>query len=1588
MSVKAGGNGTSSEPGGFGERARVPSMTRRCVFVGDEVLTVQCAELAQAAGLDVVAVVSAHPYALEWAVEQAIPTVGTDGDLAGALGQLDFDILLSVANLRLIPERILAMADTAVNFHDGPLPGYAGLNAPNWAILDGRNEHAITWHLMDSGVDTGDIISTARFPIEPTDTAFSLNARCYEKALETFPAVVDALLGDDLRPEPQTGTGRRVHRRHERPARASLLDPSRPAAELAAVARALDVGPQRRRHLGALRLVLGAEVYLVEACHAESARGEVVGTVVVEEGLRITTIDGDLVVTALVDVAGRGVEPAELVARRVLVSGSTLTVPPPELGERLAQIDPAVSRSEDRVVERLTNARHTVLPSSGRGDGGLGTAVERTSSEHQVGPTATVELPGGCGADIAVAAVATWLARRNGTHVATFELVTPALAPDLLELSPLVDPPHVSVEITESATLGGLAAAFSSERERAERDGVWLRDLVARDPVLRAATPEPPEIRVTLRDQDDEHDAVSVRVPPSVAAEFRVEPSAIVVSCAPGSVAGADLERFADEIRALLGAAFQSPSTPVRRLPMLSAADLSLLHTLNDTAAQHDEELTIDRSFRERVAARPDVPAVSCGSEQLTYAQLGARVDDFVRVLRAAGVGAGCRVGVALPRGVDMLVTVLATLECGGAYVPLDPEYPDDRLAFMVADADLRVVVHSGRSPSWLRESAVPVIGPDTHTTPSGSSAPSPSHTGSDLAYVIYTSGSTGHPKGVMLEHRQVTNFFLAMDDVIGPDPGVWLAVTSLSFDISVLELLWTLTRGFHVVIKADPAPVAPSRRGSPTFSLFHFAASEANDADGYRLLLEGAALADRSGFEAVWIPERHFHEFGGIYPNPAVLAAAVAATTENVRIRAGSCVVPLHHPARVAEEWAVVDNLSGGRVGLAAAAGWQPNDFVLRPESYADNKAVMLESLDVIARLWRGEEVPMEGPSGTVPIRTLPRPVQAELPIWITSAGNVETFEIAGRRGHRLLTHLLGQSIEQLAEKIVAYRTAWREAGHPGDGHVTLMLHTYLHDDGDVARTRARPHLRDYLRSATGLLKDVASSFPTLRSAGADADDLFASLDDEEMDALLDAAVDRYVGTSGLFGDVTDAMAMVEEVTLAGADEIACLVDFGIGTDDVLASLPLIARLKARSYEELGSRAAMSPVAGPAMSRPAGESAADLIRRHGCTHLQCTPSLATMLVADPADRDALRSIRHMLVGGEALPTALAAELRSLLPGRLTNMYGPTETTIWSLVHEIDTVDDGPVPIGRPIANTTISILDDLGELLPPGSHGELHIGGAGVARGYHDRPELTAERFVEREGRGRMYATGDVVRLLPDGVVEFAGRSDFQVKVRGHRIELGEVEALLDRHPDVTRAVVTAPSVGDGVRLVAYVLAADGRAVETDALRAYLADRLPAVMVPEAWVVVPRLPLTPNGKIDRRALPDPALHIESAPVTAPAADERERMVASVWEEALGRGVGRNDNFFDVGGHSLLAVKVFRRMVDHTGFELSLTDVFRYPTVGTFAGHLASLEAGGPDGNGSIGVTTGGSHEADAAMTGADRGALRRRARRGQGRPG
>ena len=597
----------------------------------------------------------------------------------------------------------------------------------------------------------------------------------------------------------------------------------------------------------------------------------------------------------------------------------------------------------------------------------------------------------------------------------------------------------------------------------------------------------------------------------------------------------------------------------------------------NKSGTECPRETTIVQSFEQQCLRTPEAIAVVSAGRTLTYCELDARSNQLAQYLQRFGVQTETLVGVAVPRSVEMMVALLAILKTGGAYVPIDPDYPAQRTAFMIEDSQAPVILATESTKPRLPQTDKCIISIDGDADPIAKNSPDPPVVplgSQDLAYVIYTSGSTGKPKGVMIEHRNVVNFFAGMDRLIGSGPGVWLALTSISFDISVLELFWTLARGFQLIIHED-------------------------------------------------------------------------------------------------------------------------------------------ESLQTI---------------------------------------------------------------------------------------------------------------------------------------------------------------------------------------------------------------------------------------------PAA------IRKWGVTHLQCTPSLARVVAMDPEGLASLGGLKKLLLGGEALPPRFAHHLRQVFHGDMYNMYGPTETTVWSTAFQIPE-EFASVPIGKPIINTQVYVLDSNLEPVSSGESGDLFIGGDSVARGYWRRPELTAERFLADPFRpgNRMYRTGDIARFLPDGNLEFLGRADFQVKLRGFRIEVGEIETVLENQGGVGQAVVTAREFKpEDKRLVAYIVPKAGFHPTMTTLRSALASALPDYMVPASFVFLDSLPLTANGKIDRNALPVPSATEELLSHTAleRPASELESLIAQVWKDALGADqVGMNENFFDLGAHSLMVAEVHAQLQQLLGRELSLLDLFQFPTVSALAHHLGGQQETQPISN-------------------------------------
>ncbi|WP_375765213.1 amino acid adenylation domain-containing protein [Archangium gephyra] len=801
----------------------------------------------------------------------------------------------------------------------------------------------------------------------------------------------------------------------------------------------------------------------------------------------------------------------------------------------------------------------------------------------------------------------------------------------------------------------------------------------------------------------------------------------------------ATIDRVIGHFEAILESAVTDPGLRLSELSLETAAERSQREAFASPPPR-GEAVSIAALLEAQASRTLEAPAVIAGERSLSWGALRERARHLAGALARRGVGPEQLVALCLEPSPERLVAQWAVLEAGGAWVLVPPSRLKElaSLAPEGAPAPLLLTDSRLRTSVPLDASRVLYVDGPQEELPALEHRAAPA--GAEAMVCLETlSGTEGTPRRAIHTPRTVAHLFHVLDQGGSGTPGsAWLWAEEPAGQGSGLEVLWALCRGLRVVLPREPASArfVVGREAAPRRALAFGLSYFANDEDAlgrrkYQLLLDGARFADSHGFSAIWTPERHFHSFGGLYPSPAITGAGIATLTEHVGIRAGSVVMPLHDPLQVAEEWAMIDNLSGGRVGVSFASGWHANDFVFAPDHYARRKEIMLRGIETVRHLWRGGTVLRRNGEGQeVEIAIRPRPVQAELPFWLTAAGSPETFRLAGELGANVLTNLMGQDLDSLAEKVALYREAWRRHGHgPGRGQVSLMMHAFLGADASEVRRAVREPLLRYFRSSV----DIFSGFAASQGLKVDV----RTLTPRDMDALLEHGFERYLEAGGLFGTPESCEAIVERVRRLDVGEVACLVDFGASTEATMNSLQHLDTLRRRSQPE-GTRVVPSALA---------ESGAEvgavlaLVRETGVTHLHCTPSLARALVALPGVSEELRSVRRLFVEGAAPELAASlARAAGVEVLRREEAFGPAA---WLPVRAEET----GTPVFLPPAHMQVQVLDSRGRPVPVGVSGMLAIGGGGVPRGFWKEPPL--------EAGARLLTLGQRARRRADGSVE-----------------------------------------------------------------------------------------------------------------------------------------------------------------------------------------------------------------------------------------
>jgi amino acid adenylation domain-containing protein len=789
-----------------------------CYIVGEASLTARCAEHLRAAGHRIDGVLSAHPAVAAWATEHGV-ALRDPGQLDATLLERPFDYLFSIANFSIISAAALrSPRRLAINFHDAPLPRYAGMHATSWAIMRGERDHGVTWHVMTEEVDAGAILKQQAVPISPEDTALTLNAKCYDAAMESFADLVIDLASDGVSSREQDLTQRTYFPFALRPPAAAVIDWQRPVSEISALVRALDFGSYPNP-LDRPKIAHGPAFWICPEVEViESPVADPPGTLLSAgpELLVIGAGDGQVRIRRLLRLDGTGLTLQEMLAEAGLEVGARLARPDALL-EAATALAQRAAPHEAFWLARLHQLRAVPIPF---------TPPQPVESRQARAPFALpaefVEQalgrhPGRDAAELALAVFGAYLARISGEDGQDVWFAHDGLRNrEGLDRLFAAEVP-IRLELGDDDTFESLGPRVLAELDRARRHGTYARTLPARHPALRTRAEqengEGPAVGVALVD------SLSTGTPPT-------GPLRLVLELGSGRcelrhdaahIPAETAVRMVRHFVTLLNGVAADPAGVFRRLPMVPPEELQrLIVAPNRTAAAFPPQATIHGLFEAQAARTPDSVAVVSGDLSLTYRELDERSERLAARLRSAGVGPEVLVALLVQRSIDMVVAPLAVLKAGGAYLPLDPAHPPDRSAFLLDDSGARILL-TQRAPVDGIEQGVPgqsssltvlYVEDTPEATPPDASVGHPAAAGgASLAYVLYTSGSTGRPKGVEITHGAVVNFLLSMAREPGLAAGdTLLAVTTLTFDIAGLELWLPLSVGARVVIAGREA--------------------------------------------------------------------------------------------------------------------------------------------------------------------------------------------------------------------------------------------------------------------------------------------------------------------------------------------------------------------------------------------------------------------------------------------------------------------------------------------------------------------------------------------------------------------------------------------------------------------------------------------------------------------------------------------------------------------------------------------------------------------------------------------------------------
>ena len=788
-----------------------PSDKFTCFVMGDKSRLIQCSETLLQKGHQICGVISSNLSVLRWAKEKSLRQISPNADIVGLLKQEPFDLFFSIDNLFKVPKEILTLPRIyAINFHDAPLPRYAGNNATNWALMNREKMHGIAWHVMTDVIDAGDILKQKIFPVSDEETALTLNAKCYEKSIEGFAELMDELAEKRVKLAKQDLGKRTFFPLWKRPRAACVVDWSRSTEEIDAFSRGLDFGSYPNP-LGLPKLFLGDQAIIVkeiDVLKSKAAATPGTITLVTNEAIHVATGSQEVALRKFVSFNGKPLSPSAFLVKYGLDEGAKLPELKNEFADAVTRINSAHCKHEEYWIRRLASLEPIEIPYAKRlavtdGKPQYSEARFSTCTRAMAGEEISDNRE-----DFLLTAFALYLSRIGGKESFDVNYRDAALQQELSNTE-IFFASHLPlrIEVEYEQRFEQFHRKVGEQIKSVRAHGSYARDLALRDPGLRdklsgessGRLPVALERTESLSGYQAKCDADLLIVIPDDGKELVwVYDEKVLDKMA--------IDRMWEQFEVLLNDIAIGKDQPIGKLSILSEQEArKLFIDWNDTGRKYPQDVCLHQLFEAQVERTPEAVAVVFGEKQLSYRELNNRANQLAHHLKSLGVGPEILVGIFMERSLEMVIGIYGILKAGGAYVPLDPEYPAGRLAYMLKEARVPVLLTQKHFLASLPENEAKVICLDSDwpTVARESSQNLVNRTEPDhLAYVIYTSGSTGTPKGVMNIHRGICSRLLWMQEayrLTGADRV--LQKTPFSFDVSVWEFFWPLLVGARLIV-------------------------------------------------------------------------------------------------------------------------------------------------------------------------------------------------------------------------------------------------------------------------------------------------------------------------------------------------------------------------------------------------------------------------------------------------------------------------------------------------------------------------------------------------------------------------------------------------------------------------------------------------------------------------------------------------------------------------------------------------------------------------------------------------------------------